>query len=114
MARAGLDLDGVVSFHGSLGTAEPARPGSVKARVLVLNGADDPFVKVEQIAAFKEEMEAAGVRYRFDDYPEAKHSFTNPDADRFGKEYGLPLAYSREADRKSWQAMLDLFHELFK
>ena len=50
MARRGLDLRGVVSFHGSLGTAEPARPGEVKAQVLVLNGADDPMVTAEQIA----------------------------------------------------------------
>ena len=43
MARAGVDIDGVVSFHGSLGTGAPAQPGRVKARILVLNGADYPF-----------------------------------------------------------------------
>ena len=49
MARAGLDLDGVVSFHGSLAPSTPAKPGAVKAKILVLNGADDPFVKTEEI-----------------------------------------------------------------
>jgi dienelactone hydrolase len=114
MARAGLDLDGVVSFHGSLDTAHPARPGVVKAKVLVLNGADDPFVKPEDIAAFKEEMKAAGVSYRFINYPGAKHAFTNPDADSLGKEFGLPLAYNSDADTQSWQAMQEFFNELFK
>lgn len=114
MARAGVDLDGVVSFHGSLETANPAGPGNVRAKVLVLNGADDPFVTPEQIAAFKKEMDAAGVDFRFVNYPGAKHSFTNPEADEFGKKFSLPLAYDREADRKSWQAMQDLFGEIFK
>lgn len=114
MARAGADLDGVASFHGSLETANTASPGAVKAKVLVLNGADDPFVTPEQIAAFKREMEAAGVDYRFVNYPGAKHSFTNPEADAFGKKFNLPLAYDPEADRKSWQALQDFFAGIFK
>lgn len=114
MARAGLNLDGVVSFHGSLGTANPAVSGVVKAKVLVFNGADDPFVKPEHITGFKQEMKAADVSYRFINYPGVKHSFTNPDADSFGKRFSLPLAYDREADMQSWQTMQEFFDELFK
>ncbi|MDW7772308.1 MAG: dienelactone hydrolase family protein [Desulfobulbaceae bacterium] len=114
MARAGFDLDGVVSFHGSLATDNPAQPGNIKARVLVLNGADDPMVKPEEIEAFKKEMEAAGVDYQFINYPDAKHSFTNPGADKFGEEFGLPLQYNQNADKESWQAMQDFFKEIFK
>jgi dienelactone hydrolase len=114
MARAGIDLDGVVSFHGSLAPSAPAKPGTVKAKVLVLNGADDPFVKAEEIEAFKQEMEAAGVDYSFINYAGAVHSFTNPDADRFGREFNLPLAYNKEADEKSWQAMQNFFIDIFK
>lgn len=107
MARRGLDLDMVASFHGSLGTQMPAGPGQVKARVMVYHGADDPFVKPEQISSFKAEMEAADVDYRFISYPGAKHSFTNPDADRFGAQFELPLAYDLEADHISWADMLE-------
>lgn len=114
MARAGVDLDGVASFHGSLETANPVSPGQVRAKVLVLNGADDPFVTPEQIAAFRKEMEAAGVDYRFVNYPGAKHSFTNPEADAFGKKFNLPLAYDPEADRKSWQALQEFFAGIFE
>lgn len=114
MARAGLDLDGVVSFHGSLVTANPAKPGMIKAKVRVFNGADDPFVKPEQIADFKKEMKAAGVDYRFVNYPGAKHSFTNPESDNFGAKFSLPLAYNKKADTKSWQAMLVFFDTLFR
>lgn len=114
MARRGVDLSGVVSFHGSLATTNPARRGEVKAKVLVLNGADDPFTKPEQIKAFKQEMEQAGVDYTFIDYPGAKHAFTNPQADRFGEEFNMPLAYNAEADKQSWAEMQRFFNKLFK
>lgn len=113
MARRGVDLDGVVSFHGSLATDAPARPGQVKAKVLVYNGADDPFVKPEQIEAFKREMQAAGVDYEFVNLPGAKHSFTNPQADEFGKRFNLPLAYDPEADKISWEGMQAFFERIF-
>jgi len=113
MARRGLPLDGVASFHGSLGTASPAQKGKVKARLLVLNGADDPFTKPEQIAAFKQEMESAGVDYRFINYPGARHSFTNPQADEFGQRFNMPLAYNEKADKASWGELLAFFKQLF-
>ena len=113
MARMGEDIDGVVSFHGSLGTNSPAKKGDIKAKVLVFNGADDPFTKPEQIAAFKQEMDNAGVDYKFVNYPGAKHSFTNPDADKYGKEFGLPLAYNEHADKDSWRQMQAFFNEIF-
>jgi dienelactone hydrolase len=114
MARRGLDLKGVASFHGSLGTAEPAQFGKVKARVLVLNGDADPFTKPEQIEAFKQEMNAAGVDYKFIGYPGAKHSFTNPDADSFGQKFNLPLEYNAEADKQSWAELQNFFARIFR
>ena len=106
MARRGLDLDVAASFHGSLATDSPAEKGTVKARLFVANGADDPLVKPEHVDAFRAEMDRADVVYRFIDYPGAKHAFTNPDADRYGKEFGLPLAYNKEADSASWDELL--------
>ena len=113
MARSGADLDAVVSFHGSLGGGGAVAPGSVKARILVANGADDPFTTAEQIAAFKAEMDAAGADYTFINYPGARHSFTNPDADALGKKFGLPLAYNAAADADSWAEMQAFFRSVF-
>jgi len=114
MARQGVDLDAVASFHGSLGGGSTPGAGTVKARILVTNGSADPFVSAEQIAAFKAEMAAAGADYIFISYPGVKHSFTNPEADQLGKRFDLPLAYDAAADAASWQAMQDLFREVFK
>jgi dienelactone hydrolase len=110
MARAGADLAAVVSFHGALATATPAQAGKVKARVLVLTGADDPMIPPEQVLAFEEEMREASARFEVVSYPGARHSFTNPEAHRAGME---ALAYDAQADEKSWARMLELFGEVF-
>lgn len=114
MARRGVDLDAVVSFHGSLGTDSPTQPGKVKARLLVLAGGADPFVPAEQVAAFEKEMKAAGVDYRLISYPGAKHAFTNPEATANGQKFGLPLEYNEMADKASWLEMQHLFSRVFE
>ena len=102
MARSGMDLDGVAAFHASLPPADgPAQAGKVKAKVLVLNGDADPFIKPETIGEFKKEMESAKVDYRYVVLPGALHAFTNPEATAKGKQFNLPLAYDAEADKKA-------------
>jgi len=113
MARRGVPLDAVVSFHGSLAPVQPAQPGMVKAKLLVLTGGADKFVPPEQVAKFRREMDQAGADYRVVVYPGALHSFTNPQADAYGKKFNLPLAYNAEADQASWQAMQQLFKQVF-
>lgn len=113
MARFGVDLDGVVSFHGNLATQAPAKKGAVKAKVLVLHGAEDPMVPPEQVEAFKKEMEAAEVDYTFIAYPGAKHAFTNEAATEKGKEFGMAIEYNEEADEKSWEEMTKFLAALY-
>ncbi|TLS67233.1 dienelactone hydrolase family protein [Mariprofundus erugo] len=113
MARAGADVAAVVTFHGSLGTTAPAKPGEIKARIMVFTGADDPFVPPAQVDAFEQEMKAAGADYALKRYPGAKHSFTNPDADSFAARFGMPLAYNKAADEDSWQAMQKFLRHTF-
>jgi len=113
MARMGVDLKGVVSFHGNYATQTPAQAGAVKATVLVCHGADDVFITQEQIAAFKKEMQDAKVDFQFISYPGAKHSFTNPDADAAAKKFNIPLAYNEAADKQSWADMQKFFKKIF-
>ncbi|MEW6427134.1 MAG: dienelactone hydrolase family protein [Thermodesulfobacteriota bacterium] len=113
MARQGLDLAAVVSFHGALATEMPAAPGTIKARILVCNGGADGFVKPEQIAAFIDEMRAAEAAFVFASYPGAKHSFTNPEADGLAAKFKLPIAYDEKADQQSWNDMRSLLADVF-
>lgn len=113
MARMGIDLDGVVSFHGSLKSPVKAKRNKVPAEILVYNGAADPMVTKEDIKNFKKEMSRAKVSYKLVNFDGAKHAFTNPEATDLGKKFGLPLAYDKEADKKSWEGTLNFFKEIF-
>jgi len=102
MARAGADLDAVAGFHASLGLNTPApAPGTVKAKILILNGADDPFVKRAQYDALKKDFDAAKADYRIIEYPGAVHAFTNPEATELGKKFNLPLKYDAKVDQEA-------------
>jgi dienelactone hydrolase len=114
MARLGEDLKGVVSFHGNLATANPAQPGEVKARIISFTGTDDPMIPAEQVAAFRQEMEKAGADYKAVTFAGAKHSFTNPAADEYGRKFNLPLAYDAAADKASWNETTNFLAGIFK
>ena len=102
MARAGADLAAVAGYHASLGLNTPApSPGAVKAKILILNGADDPFVKREQYDALKKDFDAAKADYRIIEYPGAVHAFTNPEATELGKKFNLPLRYDAKVDQEA-------------
>ena len=112
-ARIGMDLKGVVSFHGSLGSFHKPARGEVKAKVLVCHGAADALVSGEDVSNFKQEMADAGADCRFVAYEGALHGFTNPGATANGEKYGLPLRYDEAVDRRSWNDMKTLFSQIF-
>ncbi len=114
MARAGIAMNGIVVFHGSLGTENPVKKGQIKTDILVLTGAADPFVPQAQVQAFEKEMKDADVTYTLKSYPDAKHAFTNPEATALGEKFGIPLAYNQAADQDSWLQMQAFFKNIFK
>lgn len=110
MARAGFDLKGVASFHGSLDTPVPAEAGSIKARVMVFHGADDKFIPEEEIGPFKAEMSKADVDWQFVSFGGAVHSFTVLTA---GNDPASSIAYNEKTDKRSWTMLLDFLSEIF-
>lgn len=111
LARSGADITGIVSFHGGLGTPEPADAKNIRGTVLVLTGADDPSARPDQVIAFEDEMRRAGVDWYLVSYANAVHGFTNP---ANGTDNSRGVAYNEKADMRSWQAMKDFFGEIFK
>jgi len=113
MARMGVDLDGVVSLHGALGSPITAEPGVVKARVQVYTGGADRMVPSEQVAALVKEMQDAQVDLTLVTFPGVLHSFTNPGADRIAEEFGMPIGYDEEAATRSWKGTMAFYEEIF-
>lgn len=111
MARAGEDVQVISTFHAALPPpSEPTKKGTVKPRILVNTGADDPFVPQDAVDALRKDFTAADVKYEVISYPGAKHAFTNPDAKKAKMD---ALAYNAEADKASWEATMKLFKEVF-
>jgi dienelactone hydrolase len=59
-------------------------------------------------------MKAAGADYQFVSYPDALHSFTNPEATELGKKFNMPVAYNAKADKESWDEMKKFLSTIFK
>lgn len=114
LAYSGAPLAGIVSFHGSLIPLPAAAAPAMRAKVLVLHGAVDPFIKAEDIQAFSRSLDEARIDYQFVSYSGAIHAFTNPGADKLAAATGLKgIGYNEPAARRSWLQMRAFFSELF-
>jgi dienelactone hydrolase len=110
MARDGLNLKGVVSFHGGLDSQPLSPSATIQAKVLALCGADDPYEKSEDMKAFEQQLRDNNVDYEIASYGHAVHAFTDPGVDALHQD---GAKYNEPADKRSWQAMRDFFAEIF-
>lgn len=108
LARSGAEVAGVVSFHGGLDSPAPQDARNIRAKVLALHGADDPYVPAEQVAGFEEEMRKGGVDWQLIAYGGAVHGFTNS---ANGSDNRKGAAYHAAADARSWWAMRQFLDE---
>jgi dienelactone hydrolase len=110
-ARANFPVKGVVSFHGGLSRDAKQDILPINPKVLILHGADDPFIPEADVKGIQDEMRKAKADWQMTFYANAVHSFTEPAA---GNDNTKGAAYNEKADKRSWQAALDFFDELFK
>jgi dienelactone hydrolase len=108
LARSGSPITAVVSIHGGIGPLKGTEPpNEVKAHVLALHGADDPFVPAKDVEAFENEMRTAKADWELVKYANSVHSFTDPDANASGQAQYNPLTAKR-----AYAAMNAFFDEL--
>jgi dienelactone hydrolase len=108
LARSGADVNAIVTFHGGLSNPTPADAKKIKGHVLVLHGANDPFVDAKEVAAFTQEMRDSNVDWQFHSFSGAVHSFTNPEA---GIDPSKGAAYNPVASDRAWALMKDFFKQ---
>ncbi len=111
LARSGADVKGVVSFHGGLDSPTPTDGAKIKSKVLILSGADDPFQKAEDLAAFEKEMRDNKIDWQMVSFGGAVHSFTDKGA---GSDNSKGAAYNAAADRRSFEMFKLFARENFK
>ncbi|MNY88586.1 Dienelactone hydrolase family protein [compost metagenome] len=108
LARSGAPLKAVATFHATLAPKAPAVEGQIQGEILVLHGELDSMVTLDDVASFREEMQAAKVDHEVIIFEDAKHGFSNPLADERAKANGVDLGYNPEAERQGLDAMYDL------
>jgi dienelactone hydrolase len=110
-ARGNLAVKGVISFHGGLGKDTTRVNGTITAKVLVLHGADDPYVPAVQVNAFQQEMRATKADWQMIYYANAVHAFTEVTA---GNDNSKGAAYNALAAQRSWEHLELFLKDLFK
>ena len=108
LARSGAALKAVVTFHANLSPKAPAQQGQVQAEILVLHGELDSMVTLDDVASFREEMHAAQVEHEVIIFEDAKHGFSNPQADERAKANGVDLGYNASAEQQGLAAMYEV------
>lgn len=109
MARAGMAVEGVASFHGLLGAPGNTDGKTTDTKVLVLHGWDDPMATPEDVMAFTREMAAAKADWQLHAYGGTMHAFTNPQAN--DPDFGT--VYNKAAERRSFAALNDFLDEIY-
>ena len=110
LARSGVDIQGVVSFHGLLNRPEKKPIQKIRSKVLALHGYNDPMAPHTQILDFQKEMDASDADWQMHIYGKVMHGFTNPQAN----DTNLGIVYNKQAAQRSWQAMETFLAETFQ
>jgi dienelactone hydrolase len=108
LARAGADVQGVISIHGIFSPGDVAN-AVITAKVLCLHGRDDPMVPPEQVLAFEQEMTDASADWQLHTYGQTQHAFTNPGANN----PDLGAIYNPVADRRATRSIRNFLEEIF-
>ncbi len=106
MAKSGVPLDLVASFHGGLPEKYDIPKRGDNPKVLIFNGAADPMITEEQLKGIEKSLKQADIDYTVKNYVGAKHAFTNPEASKIGKKFKMPLEYDEKAAKDSWDVLL--------
>jgi len=116
LIRSGVDLKGVVSFHGLLGytigeeKAEvPPSAEKLNGSLLILHGYQDPMVSLDDVVKIQQEFSSKGIDWQMHTYGNASHAFTNPEANE--PESGL--VYNAITEKRAMRSMNDFFKEVF-
>ncbi len=108
-ARTNMRVKGIVSFHGSYGRDSLREIKPIQPKILILHGADDPYSSPAVISSMQQEFRKAGADWQMNYYANAVHAFTERSA---GNDNSKGTAYNEEADKRSWQAMLQFLNEV--
>ena len=109
MARAGMDLLGVCSFHALFNPADNIPNPKISAKVLIEHGWLDPMAPPADVLAIAKEMGEAGADWQLHAHGQSYHAFTTLGANNMD----MGTVYNADADRRSFASLKLFLEELF-
>lgn len=109
LARSGINMSGVVSFHGVYDPPGLPTRGRIVTPILLCHGWEDPLASPEDTLRLIEELNSRKAIWQLEAFGQTGHAFTNEKADnRSGGMF-----YSKRASEASWSAMIHFFRQRF-
>jgi dienelactone hydrolase len=116
LLRSGVDLKGIVSFHGVLGNKMDGKvakmapkPPKMNGSILILHGHEDPMVSQQDLLDLEQELTEANVDWQVTIYGQTMHAFTNPIA----QDPSSGLLFNPKSAQRAWLAMINFFNQVF-
>lgn len=102
------NLLAVVTLHGWYDTTDDlATTGDIRAKILILHGAEDPTVPPEKLAQLQNELTDRKADWQLHMFGSTYNGFALPSA----KDLVRKVIYSPIADQRSWRLMRSFFDE---
>ena len=108
IARAGMDVAGVASFHGLFIPAGNIPEPKISAKVLIEHGWLDPMATPDDVLSIAKELGAAGADWQLNWHGKAYHAFTTEGAN----DPAMGTVYDADADRRSFANLKSFLEEV--
>jgi len=101
LARAGVDVRGVASFHGMFHKPQGVPDVQIKAKVIAFHGWDDPLAPPADVLALTKELTDAGADWQLHAFGHTLHAFMAVGANR--PQAGIQ--YNERSARRAWNGL---------
>lgn len=108
LTRSGAHLKGAISIYGHFSPPPTHKKEPIKAKILALHGYNDPIVTQEELRAFEQEMNGAGVDWQLHVFGKTMHAFATPSANNPASG----ILYNPLSAKRTWQIVHDFLKDV--
>jgi dienelactone hydrolase len=105
LGRCCENVRGVVSIYGHFNP--PKNAESLKTKVLILHGYNDPISPITELEAFQKELEKTNVDWQAHLYSNTTHAFATPSS-----QSTPSMSYNPLAAKRAWQSTINFLNEV--
>lgn len=110
LARSGADLKGAISVYGHFDPPPNSLMQSLKTKILILHGYNDPVSPMNELRSFEAEMNKSKIDWQTHIYGDAMHAFATPGAN----DPKSGILYNPVAASRAWTAIHNFLDEIFR